>query len=95
MSAVICLSVGDVAANIIGKRFGRHRLGGKSLEGMLGNFAVTFAVIYFIAPSPVVALAGALTGAIVECLPLPYINDNLSIPLAAGLVMTLSGRLLG
>jgi dolichol kinase len=37
---------------------------------------------------PVKALIGAFLGMLIEVLPLP-INDNLTIPLAAGLALTL------
>jgi len=37
---------------------------------------------------PVKALAGAAVGILVECLPLP-LSDNLTIPLASGLMLTL------
>jgi dolichol kinase len=89
MGAIICLAVGDVTANIVGKRFGRYRLKGKSVEGMLGNAIVCFAICYFIVPSPFVAAAGAITGALVEFLPVPLLNDNILIPLCSGLAMTL------
>lgn len=89
MGAIVCLAVGDVTANIVGKRFGRHRLKDKSIEGMLGNAIVCFAILYFIVPSTLVAAAGALAGAVVEFLPIPILNDNILIPLVSGLVMTL------
>lgn len=45
---VLALGVGDPAAAIIGKRFGKHKLRGhKSLEGMLGFFGIATVVITF------------------------------------------------
>jgi dolichol kinase len=40
----------------------------------------------FFPPAP--ALAGAVIAAVTECLPLP-LNDNITIPLAAGTTLTL------
>ncbi len=38
--------------------------------------------------NPLKALIGAAVGMLVECLPLP-LSDNLTVPLASGLAMTL------
>lgn len=88
------LAVGDPAAAIIGRRFGRTRLGsGRSLEGSLAFTAVaslvSFAVLSAFArdvptgAAAVVALGASFAGATAEALS-KRVDDNFSIPLAAG-----------
>jgi dolichol kinase len=99
-SAAICfLAFGDVAATSIGERFGKTKIGDKSLEGTaafivaaaLSGFLLSLLGVYL--PAWVMVL-GALVAAGVELLTLP-INDNLLIPLAAGGVMELALRTVG
>jgi HAD superfamily phosphoserine phosphatase-like hydrolase len=89
-ASVVILTFGDGFATIFGKRFGKTVIPfnkGKRLEGSLFGFAFAFlgALIFL---NPVKALVGAALGMIIEVLPLP-INDNLTIPLVTGLVLTL------
>jgi dolichol kinase len=71
-------------------KFGRTRIPynkGKNLEGTLFGFLFGFlgAMIFV---DPVRALIAATVAMLVESLPSP-INDNLTIPLASGLVLAL------
>jgi phosphoserine phosphatase SerB len=88
--AITILTLGDGFAHITGMKFGRTSLPfnkGKNLEGTIFGFLFAFlAAMIFI--DPVRAMIGAAVGMIVEGLPLP-INDNLTMPLASGLVLTL------
>jgi glycerol-3-phosphate acyltransferase PlsY len=98
-AAVCFLAFGDVAATAIGERFGKTRIGDKSLEGTFA-FIVAAAVSGFLLPllgihllTWVMAL-GVLVAAGVELLTLP-VNDNLLIPIVSGGVMELALRLVG
>lgn len=87
------LAVGDPAAYIIGSNFGRLRIGKKSLEGSLGFLAASIITGFLLHKlwgnlSGPVIITGALTGTIVELMPLK-INDNLTIPIAASAAMHL------
>lgn len=89
-ASVIILTFGDGFATIFGKKLGRTVIPfnkGKRLEGSVLGFTCAFlgALIFL---TPVKALIGAVTGMIIEVLPLP-INDNLTIPLVTGMVLTL------
>ncbi len=92
--AVLCLlfvSVGDPAAALIGSRSRRARIWGKSLSGTLAFAATAGAVGVLTALHPAVPLAwwmaaGVVVAALVELLPLP-VDDNFTVPLAAGGVM--------
>lgn len=96
-AALAMLMVGDGAAAVIGRRFGRTRypFSEKSVEGSAAFFVTgLLAALPFGALSvpgvPVLALtAGALTAAIVEALPVP-INDNVRVPVVAGAAMLLA-----
>lgn len=91
VAALGCLILGDAAASLVGKTWGRTRpLGSKkSLEGSLACFAVSFFFILGVVHLPLhVALVGALVGTLFEILPLP-LDDNFAIPLSAGFAMKL------
>jgi dolichol kinase len=91
-AAFSILIVSDSAAALIGRRFGRHRFFGKSIEGSTAFF---FSAVLVILLSPkiqylpleyMLGFAAALLGALVEASPLP-IDDNLTIPFSIGAVM--------
>lgn len=82
--------LGDAAAALVGRRWGRHPWGSLSatVEGTTA-FLVTGAGVMaaFGTLGPLPATAGVLGAALIEALPLP-INDNIRVPLvAAALVM--------
>jgi dolichol kinase len=98
-TAAICfLAFGDVAATTIGERFGKTKIGNKSLEGTVAFViaALLAGGVLFIIGSgtnPLVMVLGSLVAAGVELLTLP-INDNLLIPIVSGGVMEIAVRLL-
>ena len=92
-AAVCFLAFGDVAAATIGERYGKRKIGHKSVEGTIaflvaGVGAGLLLLIAGIAPVWWVMLVGVLIAAGVELLPVP-VNDNLSIPIVSGGVMEL------
>jgi glycerol-3-phosphate acyltransferase PlsY len=99
-AAVCFLAVGDVAATTVGERYGRTKLvGPKSLEGTLAFIAAAAAAGFLLGLAGIglgsgLIVAGAITAAAVELLPLP-LNDNLTVPLASGGAMELIARLTG
>jgi dolichol kinase/phosphoserine phosphatase len=89
-AAIAVHTLGDSSASLVGKRWGSVRIPynrGKSVEGSLVGmlFAFLGAVVFV---DPVTAAVGALAGISVESLPLP-LDDNLLVPLAAGVAMWL------
>lgn len=87
-TALFFIALGDPAAAVVGKRFGSHRLSnGKSLEGAAAMFLVCLAAGFGLTGSIPVASAGAAGAALAELL-LTRVDDNLSVPLASGAVMT-------
>jgi glycerol-3-phosphate acyltransferase PlsY len=97
-TAAICfLAFGDVAATTIGERYGKTRIGSKSLEGTLAFVVAAMGAGLLLSIAGVhllmwVMILGALVAAGVELLPLP-LNDNLVIPIVSGGVMELALRL--
>jgi glycerol-3-phosphate acyltransferase PlsY len=96
---LLFLAIGDLVAAIIGRRWGRFRVFNKSIEGGLACLASCF-IIGVVASmlSPVISIAmaaiGAVIAAIIELLP-TRINDNLTIPIVSGGVMTLIAPVMG
>ncbi len=93
VAAVCFLAFGDVAATTVGERFGRTKIGKKSLEGTAAFIviAVSAGLVLHLAGlhlTPWVIVVGAVVAAGVELLPLP-VNDNLMIPVLSGVVMEL------
>ena len=95
IGGVISLAAGDSAAAIVGRRYGRLRIGGKSIEGGLANAVLTFALILIFVRSYPVAACGALAGAVVEMFSIPWLDDNITVPLAAGGAMVAAVALWG
>ncbi|UCE29089.1 MAG: HAD-IB family phosphatase [Candidatus Bathyarchaeota archaeon] len=89
-AAVVILALGDSFATIFGKKLGRIRLPfnkGKHVEGSVFGFLFAFAgALFFV--TPLKAFAGAAAGMLIGGLPLP-VDDNLTIPIAAGIVLAL------
>ncbi len=90
IAALAFIIVGDSFAAVIGRKFGRHRFGGrKTIEGSLGCLAGTM-IVAMVVPnlSLAVGLIGACVATLTEAFSLK-IDDNLSVPLVSGLAMTI------
>ena len=87
--AILVLGLADPAASTIGRLWGRRRIGKGTWLGTAVFVAVAFAVL---APTAHVGAARALVAALlvaaVEILPW-RVDDNLSVPLAAGAALWL------
>lgn len=89
-ASIMVLAVGDSISTLFGKRFGRHHIPynpEKSVEGTLAGMVSALAGASIIVP-PHLAALGALGGMFAESLPLK-IDDNLLVPLGAGVAMSL------
>lgn len=84
MVSVAVLAVGDAFASLVGIRYGRKRIGNRSLEGSLAFFLASFLVLFpFIGFGK--AFLVSLLAAIFEAIPLG-VDDNFVVPIVAGLV---------
>lgn len=94
-AAVAILAAADPSASYFGRRFGRHRLGPqRSVQGSLafvvaGTLAAGGAFALFGSEAWGVAVAMAFAGALGELVSVGRLDDNLTIPLAAGLAAAL------
>jgi len=90
--ALSFLAVGDPAATIVGRQMGKRGFLSKTLEGDLACLiaCLTIGLIFYYTGLniPLLTIAAGSVGAtILQAIPLP-VNDNLTMPLAAGVVMT-------
>ena len=89
-ASILILAISDTAAGFVGSSMGRRKNPlnqRKTIEGTMAFFSTAvFAAMLFVPTSR--ALVVAFIAAIVEALPLK-INDNLSVPLSAGVIMHL------
>jgi glycerol-3-phosphate acyltransferase PlsY len=89
--SVSFLAIGDVAAAIVGQHMGRTRLFGKALEGDLACFLSCLATgfIFYYAGFDVGSLTiviGAVGATVGQAIQMP-VDDNLTLPLFAGVLM--------
>lgn len=87
-AAIAVLTLGDSSASIFGKKFGHRKMPfnrRKSIEGSIVGLVIAFlGALLFV--EPLTAIIGAGVGLFIEALPSP-IDDNLTIPLVAGMAM--------
>ena len=95
--SLIFLSFGDPFATVIGSRDHRARIFGKSVAGTAAFAAVAVIAGVLAALHPEIDLRwwivpGAIAAAVAELLPSP-LDDNVTVPLAAAITMTLLSML--
>lgn len=92
IAAFSILIISDTSAALVGRKYGRHRFMGKSLEGTAAFF---FSALVVVAVTPkieytasefLIGACAAAIGALVEATSIK-IDDNLSIPFTIGIVM--------
>lgn len=94
ITAMLFLSLGDAAAELSGKNFGRLRIFGRSLEGTAAFFLVAFVTAFALFDDWRIALVGAFAGSVVELLSFE-VDDNLTVPIGSALALSLALVLLG
>lgn len=94
LPALLFVAVGDPAAALVGTRFPGPRFWGKSPSGGVAFVAAALAVwavlcAFGFGQWSWAIIVGAVGAALVELAPL-LVDDNLTVPLIAGAVMTLA-----
>lgn len=87
--ALLFMSFGDTCAALVGKMYPKGPLFGKTVSGSLGGLGSMVLLSFFFNPYVpfLPAVTGALVATIVEVLPIP-LDDNITIPLSAGVTIT-------
>ncbi|MFW6178554.1 MAG: hypothetical protein ACOC43_09340 [Desulfohalobiaceae bacterium] len=90
--ALALFLLGDAAAGLLGKRFGRisWRISKRTVEGSLAFLAAALLLAWLwpVNIQPWIAVAAAVCACLVEVLPGP-LNDNLQVPLATALLISI------
>jgi len=98
ISAFLVLIISDTAAALVGKKIGKPMANGKSIEGSIafGATAMLIGMLSYTFQSYVSSFTGIIIASVITTL-VEYhsdrlnINDNLSIPVTFGLVITVLG----
>ncbi|HSD64267.1 MAG TPA: hypothetical protein VLB50_10730 [Ignavibacteriaceae bacterium] len=93
ITAFSILIISDSMAALIGRKFGKHKLFSKSLEGTLAFF-ISASIVVFLTPKVndlpmeyLIGIIAAAIGAIVENVSFGLADDNLAIPISIGFTM--------
>ena len=87
VAAISFIILGDIAAALVGRRYGKIKIKRKSLEGSLACLFMCLLVAIIVPGFPLwIGVVGAFTATLVEGITFP-IDDNFSVPLISGLVM--------
>ncbi len=85
--ALLFTAVGDTAAALYGKKFGKLRIWNKTLEGSIAGLIACLIITLFFPQIPnIIKFSGTFAAMFIELLPIK-IDDNLRIPLFSGFVM--------
>lgn len=89
-AAILVLAAGDSFSTLVGRQFGKHRMGSKSVEGTVAGIVLGF-LGAFLFVSFLTAFLGAFVAMIAEALDIKLFNkvvdDNLLVPVVAAIVM--------
>jgi dolichol kinase len=95
LTAFPILIISDSTAALVGRKYGKHKLLAKSLEGTLAFFISASIVVLFTPKlngsitEYFIGILAAAIGAIVENISFGIADDNLTIPISVGLSMWL------
>ncbi len=93
ITAFSVLILSDIAAALVGRKFGKHKFLSKSLEGTIAFFFVASIVVVFTPKvngsflEYVIGIIAVAVGAISENISYGWADDNLTIPFSISLVM--------
>jgi len=92
VTSLLILIISDMTSALVGRRFGKHRFRGKSLEGSVAFFLSAVVVVFFtpkfayLPGEYIIGIVAGAAGAVAEAFS-GAVDDNLTIPLSVGAVM--------
>jgi len=87
--AMLILSLSDSTAALVGRKWGSISLLGKSVQGTVTFLIVSITIALLVPGIPrIEAITAAIFTTVVELVPSP-VNDNLLIPMSAGITLSL------
>ena len=90
-ASIAIVGIGDPVAAYVGGRFGRRRIGRKSLEGFMTGSIAAFLATLLVVP-PVLGAVGSIAGMVIELAGI--LDDNFTMPVGAGIAMIAVNSLL-
>ena len=87
---IAILSAGDSFSTLIGKRFGKYKIGSRSIEGFLAFLVSGFIFSYIFLSSVFWAFMLSFFGATLELLSPKHLDDNILIPWALLIIFLFS-----
>ena len=90
IASLLIMSFSDTFAAIIGKIYGKTKIGNKTLEGSFAFFLTSFLVVVLMSPyiSIFPALLAISLATVVELFPVKNIDDNFSVPIVCAIIMS-------
>ncbi len=86
IAALLMTTFGDMAASLIGMRFGKHwlkKIPNTAWEGIIAEFGVDLVIGFIFLPHWIIVLVMALTATFVETV-FTHADDNMLIPIFSG-----------
>jgi dolichol kinase len=90
-AAMVVLAIADPLASIIGSRWGKIRLLGKSAEGTTAFLVSSLIILICFGFRPAAAASAALAAAAAELVSPAWLDDNITIPLVTAVVLWATG----
>jgi len=93
IAALLIMSYSDTAAALIGRLYGKTQIFDKTLEGSFAFFTVSFLIILLLYPEIdfLFSFIAIIVATLVELFSLFKIDDNLSVPVVAAIIISLGG----
>ena len=93
IASLLIMSYSDTSAALIGRVYGKTKIYEKTLEGSLAFFVTSLLIILCIVPKIdfLFALIAIIVATLVELFSVFKIDDNLSVPIIAAVIMSLGG----
>ena len=90
IASLLIMSFSDTFAAIIGKIYGKTKIGNKTLEGSFAFFLTSLLVVVLMSPyiSIFPALLAISLATVVELFPVKNIDDNFSVPIVCAIIMS-------